>query len=508
MKAWAVWAVSLGLLAAGCVSNPETAVVVAQPKTPISKTLTSFSQAKACMDRLLAQYGKRDIRLTSDGVPDRTGTVAAGTRDMMIAALGEMSERSGAFTFVDIDLQSTVHWIATNTPGSGFVPPRYYIRGSISQVDRNVTADSNSASISLPFLSVGVAEDQVTSVVTVDLQVGDLTTRQVLRGVTTTNTITVVSRGDGASADGLINQGAISINLDSTTTEGTHQALRTLIDYSLIELMGKFTKVPYSRCLELRSTRPTAMAENRAAFDRLTEAQQILLIQRALIASGEYRGEATGVLSRTFRDRLNYAKSVRNLIPNGRIDFELFNILANQGYVDISAPPPVVPNIDVAAPKIEPTPIDADGGRDPIGLELLHPKGALRPGDKVVFDVISRQPAQLYCYYEFQESGRKQVVRVLPNRFRDESKISFSNPVKFPSSEDGFDIVLGHAGSEEAVGCIAVQGEYPENKRPRVLKEPDLTPLASASGLAEVVDQHLLADQLRSSVKVLRYVVQ
>ena len=504
---WFATGIALSFLLTGCVSNPETAVVVAQPKTPITKTLTSFTQAKSCMDRLFAQYGKRDIRLTSDGVPDRTGTVAAGTRDMMIAALASMSQRSGAFTFVDIELQSTVHWIATNTPGSGFQPPRYYIRGSISQVDRNVTADANSASISLPFLSVGVAEDQVTSVVTVDLQVGDLVTRQVLQGVTTTNTITVVSKGDGVSADGLINQGAISVNLDSTTTEGTHQALRTLLDYSLIELMGKFTKVPYSRCLELRSTRPTVMAQNRAAWDLLIDTQRVMLVQRALIASGEYLGLANGSVSRAFQDQINIAKTRRNLIPDGQVDFTLFNSLANQNLIDIAAPPPEVP-VQVVAQKPKPLAVDAEGGRDPIGLEIHHPVAPPRPGDSVVFDVVAQQTAALYCYYEFVEDGRRQVVRVFPNRFRDAREITRGTAVKLPAPQDGFDIVLGASGVEEAIGCVAVQGDYPERNRPRVLKEQDLTPLASARSLAEVVDQHLVADQLKSSVKVLRYVVQ
>ena len=320
---------------AGCnTTNPEAVQTVAQPKTPVAKTLTSFTHAKTCMDHLLRQYGKTNILLTSDGVPDQTGQVSAGTRDMLIKALDDMSRTSHAFRFVDIDHTglSSVFWIQNQVNQSFSVPP-FYIRGSISQVDRNVTSDSIGGSISLPVVSIGASKDQIGSIITIDLQVGDLVKRQVIPGVTTTNTITVISKGQGLSADGLINQGAVSISLDNYTEEGTHQAIRTLLDYSLIELMGKFTKVPYQRCLELDSTDPAVMAGNRADFDRLKPAERLQAVQRALIAAGEYSGPADGILNRRFRDVLNIAKANRNLIPNGRIDFDIFNALANEGFL-------------------------------------------------------------------------------------------------------------------------------------------------------------------------------
>ena len=71
------------LLLAGCMTSPQEAPVVAQPKTLPVTNLTSFSESLRCMDNLLAQFGRRSIvvsdrgratvRRTSSPAPPRAG---------------------------------------------------------------------------------------------------------------------------------------------------------------------------------------------------------------------------------------------------------------------------------------------------------------------------------------------------------------------------------------------------------------------------------------------------
>ena len=64
----------LGLLAlAGCAGTPETAHLAAQPSTPPVRTITSFDEPLRCMDNLFLSLRKKDIYITSAGVPDATG---------------------------------------------------------------------------------------------------------------------------------------------------------------------------------------------------------------------------------------------------------------------------------------------------------------------------------------------------------------------------------------------------------------------------------------------------
>jgi hypothetical protein len=345
-----------------------------------------------------------------------------------------------------------------------------------------------------------VSADQITSIVTIDLQMGDLVQRQVIPGTSTTNTITVVERGRGGSAEGLINDGAISIDISQNRTEGTGQAVRTLLEYSLIELLGRFTKVPYSRCLEGESTRSTNLAELRDAYDALSEDVLVRKVQSALSSDGVYSGPIDGVKSRSFQDALNIAKSRRTLIPNGRVDFELFAALANEGLLN----PPTAPAV-ANRPRVSPAggvaPSTASGGRDPVGLTLTPPRGQLAVGNAVSFAVKVERDANLYCYYQHLEGGRWSVARIFPNRFQPSPKLRAGQRATIPDAAGKFKLRLADRGVREGVACIATVVDYRDSV-PAAAVEPDLTSLTSASTIAEVITQHTSVDTDQTSVKV------
>ena len=100
----------LGTILAGCggglAPKPETATVAAAVKTPASKTVTSFTPALRCMDDLLLSYGKKGYVITTAGIPDSTGKVAVGTKDMLHTAASKMSIKSKALSFIDYDTTS------------------------------------------------------------------------------------------------------------------------------------------------------------------------------------------------------------------------------------------------------------------------------------------------------------------------------------------------------------------------------------------------------------------
>ena len=77
--------------------------------------------------------------------------------------------------------------------------PNYYIRGAITQLDEGVIADSAGASIAGSAFSLGFSADQVTSVVSMDMNIGDLMTRQILPGMSAHNSISVTRTGHGAA---------------------------------------------------------------------------------------------------------------------------------------------------------------------------------------------------------------------------------------------------------------------------------------------------------------------
>ena len=67
------------------------------------RNIGNFNEALRCMDGMFVAQGKRDVYITTAGIPDATGLISAGTKEMFITAVSRMSASSGAFRFVDYD---------------------------------------------------------------------------------------------------------------------------------------------------------------------------------------------------------------------------------------------------------------------------------------------------------------------------------------------------------------------------------------------------------------------
>ena len=502
--ATAVCACLLGACAAP--PSPQRATVEVQPNTPIVRNITSFTHSLRCMDELFASYGKKDIVITSDGLPDKTRQIATGTKEMMVSAVSRMSTRSGAFRFVDVDrTQDSVFWIQQNWIGvrDGLLAPNYYIRGAITQVDAGTMNDASSAGFSIPWLSLGIARDQLVSVVSMDLNVGDIVSRQILPGMSATNSIAIVKTGKGTDTEGLIDKAGVFFDVSSDRSQGTHQAVRTLVELSLIEVLGKLTRVPYWRCLEIDSTNPEMIAEARDWYDVMSAEERTRLTQAALRRAGLYAGEVGGEPTPELRRAVIRYQAENDLIADGRIDFDLYysflvSDLAIGGEAEAvagSAPevreatmpvnysPPPSPSLGDLALRME-----LEGGPDRV----------FEAGEVLRFTVGVAEDAWVYCYYE-DHAGT--VVRVFPTRFQAEPKVQAGAWVQIPSRLAGYEIVVEESGASEQVACVATRNAYGP-RRPFVLEEGALRAL-SVRNIRSAVEQHLDADRFDTSVQYL-----
>ncbi len=132
--------------------------------------------------------------------------------------------------FVDYDPTQTDVQVLSELVGlhEDFVAPNYYVRGAITQLDSNVLQSSASAGVSIPFMDLAINGNQIVSVVSIDLNVGKLITRQILPGISASNSIAVVQSGKGADVGGLIGKAGLSLSVSLDKSEGFHQAVRNL----------------------------------------------------------------------------------------------------------------------------------------------------------------------------------------------------------------------------------------------------------------------------------------
>ncbi len=460
------------------------------------------------MDRLFAQAGKRNILITAAEIPDETGAVGVGVRDMLISALSDMSATSNALPFVDVQAQQGVVFTTQTYVGQlrpetqRYSPPSVYVRGSITAADRNVTDDKTSIGLASQWASLGYSEDQITGVISLDLQLGDIVTRRLYPGVKASNTIVVINKSRGADAEGLISKAGVNFSVSQGRSEGVGAAVRTLIELSAIELMGKFTKVPYWRCLEIPSTDPSVMQNSRSNFDRLDEPARIRVAQSALSARGYYSGPADGQFNRAFQTALSKYQVASGLIADGRLSFDTWLRLEND-----AGSPLVASASGLDKPTPAPASFDAPladtAGRDPLGLVVTPVAAGYWPpkiGDRLEIDVSVTQPANVYCYYEFVQDHQYKTARIFPNAATPSPRLAPGRPLRLPNK--GF--AMEASENEESIGCVATTANYDHlPNKPLMLAAQPLTP--NPIRLYSVIDSHQKADTTNTSISVLSF---
>ncbi len=441
------------LAVAGCQTTQPTtksALKTATPKSPPARTITGFSDALSCMDDLFAKHNVNGLTVTAQDIPDQTQRTASGTKDMLISALSRMSARSGAFKFVAYgsDLSDIVDLQGAHKGSSSFVTPDFFLRGSISQLDEGVQQKSGGAGINTPVFNLGAQASQLVSVVGVDMNMGCVKNLQIIPGLTSSNSVAVVRQGAGANVGGVLNAQSISpigINLDFSVdqNEGTHQAVRTLIELGSIELMGKLTGVPYKSCLS---------AEAKAAL-------QSVSVPAMLPCNVASNGGSSA----------NVAAAQPEPAP------QPVAAPAQPAAAPVQPPADTQPAAQAAAQDTtQAAPQAADTAAS--DFVLTSDRGdnpSYKLGESITLRLQSAQDTYMHCFYQ---QANNTVVKVFPNRFRQSAVIRGGDIVAIPDGQMPFRLKFDQPSSREAFSCIASSTDLSE-RLPLEIVERDLEPI-------------------------------
>ena len=223
------------------------------PEDRPQRSITGFSHALRCMDTLLLDYGVRDITMLTEEISDETKKLNAGTRDMLISSVSDMSRRSRAVRLVAFgkDTANVISYLASAQSAAAYQAiPLYDIKGSVSQFDENLVKNQKDIGIGFaPFINLGAAKDAGSSMLALDLSVLTTSDMAVLAGVTSRNSVMILKQGSGIDGDAAYHKFGINYSMNLAKAEGQTQALRGLVELAAVELIGKLTKTPYWTCL-------------------------------------------------------------------------------------------------------------------------------------------------------------------------------------------------------------------------------------------------------------------
>jgi curli biogenesis system outer membrane secretion channel CsgG len=467
--------------------------VAAAPRTPAVKTITNFSQALRCMDELFLAFDKRGIVITSAGIPDETGKVRTGTKEMLITAVAKMTMRSAAFDFIDLHSGADdLGALFALTGGTPTKIPDYYIRGSITQMDDNTVRKSKGWGISLPFLDFGDSNDQSFDLISMDLSVGEAASRRILPETSTSNTMVIRKGGQSKEGGGRLGKVGLSFNIDLSQSEGLGATTRTLLELGLIEALGKFTRVPYWKCLDVDATNPMMMDQAREWYDIAKEPDRVLFYQRKLASMNRFKGPLDGKSSEDLKNSIAEYQAAVGLIADGRMNFDLYYSLLDDiqnKLAELPAAParreslPTLSNSPAPAPAMPTAQGVAPAMNTVFRLNMGSERGAkptYRVGEFLNLTLGATGSGTAYCYYE---DVQRNVVRIFPNQFYPNSMISAASALRLPAG--GFKIRFDKPGRER-VACIAADRELVTPGK--LTGSRDLTPLPIKS-VDDVVGQ-------------------
>lgn len=456
-----------------------------RPKSAPIKTITSFSQALRCMDELFLAFGKQGIVITSAGMPDETGKVNTGTKEMLISTISKMTLKSNAFEFIDFHSKNDdLATLFASTGDAERKRPDYYIRGSITQMDDNAVRTNKGAGFSLPFLDFGVSKDDSFDLISMDMSIGEVSSRRILPSTSTSNTMVIKKTGRSGEAGGKLFKLGMSFNVDVSRAEGVGATTRTLIELGLIETLGKFTQVPYWKCLDTDLTNPALRSQALEDFDAMKDKDRILFVQRKLGGSmNRYRGPMNGVMNEALKTAILEYQAAVNLVPDGKINFDLYASLMDDIQNQLAAVSKVAPEPPAYQPPPQAAAAPAAAAAAsvaaapaattaPFMANLQTERGGkptFKVGEFLNLSLSMNGNGTAYCYYE--DAG-KVTARIFPNQFHADASLKAGSVMHLPSG--GFKIRFDQPGRER-VACIAADRELviPSS----LVGARDLTPL-------------------------------
>jgi Domain of unknown function (DUF4384) len=460
----------------------ETQTVRSGPEAPPFRSITGFSAGLRCMDNMMIEYGVRDVSMLVEDILDQTKKVNAGTRDMLITAVSDMTRRSRAIRINAFgrDATNVISFLAQAQRQSPYdVIPQYDIKGSVSQFDEQVIRNTQDLGASFrPFLNLGLSRDAATNILGLDLSVLSTDDMSVLNGVTSRNAVVILKAGKGFDADAAYHKLGVSFSMSLSRSEGQSQALRGLVELAAIELMGKLTKTPYWRCLgadaQTNDEIKLEMSDWYFAMAR-SRIELVGYFQNQMRRRGYYDGPIDGQFNPAIDEAIaNYREAV-GMSKEPVIDEALFKSYLNTEQTKVPRPAQPARFVKAelpAAPQAAPAGVAAMRFAAPLAANTTK----LAPGEPIALVLQPQADKHVYCYLQ-DENAR--ITRFYPNRFAKDSLIASSRPLTLPGPMR-FALAMNSKGAPETVACFATPRDV-SAQLPQAAVGVDFEPLQIAS---------------------------
>ena len=328
-----------GILLAFPACNPHD-VQVDMPVTAPAQKITNYTQSLSDLGLMAEIYSAGELKVQSEDIADNTGTSATSggeiQRNITEIMKSTLNSIGGPVTFIEynpayIQNQMTTGYSQFNQK----TIPDVVITGGITEFDRALETRGEGTDASAEFevsgLPKGVPSPKVgfdysdasktgKARITLDFNMKDFKT---LAGIPKMNTVNSmeVNKATREKEIGIILFGPTFGSKGSIKkVQGRHEAVRLLVEMSMMQMVGKYLVLPYWRLLG-DDTVPDRVVEDKLSrsFARMSENDRITNVQEWLYLHGNDI-DMTGVLDQ----KTSTALAKFNPAQTGSLDRETF----------------------------------------------------------------------------------------------------------------------------------------------------------------------------------------
>jgi len=269
------------LLVSGCSSSQVQNEFSKRIAYPV-ETKTRATNFLGCFGDMLTTYRSKGsnnvdpLRLAVISVKDATDVSTVAYRDSEIPSdfkdmtLGLISRIGGPVRIVHVPSPNELFDAARYGSIAGKKPPfldkfkaTHYrsdtlqLYGALTEYDRLISSKQRDLDGSVEFGSgrgetnLEVSSGSITNVarMTMDFRVVYAAVGDVVNNTSSTNTVTVYQRGKDQSFGLSIDGNTVGYSSSRSIVDARHKAIRLLIEWGIIETLGRYTLVPYWKCL-------------------------------------------------------------------------------------------------------------------------------------------------------------------------------------------------------------------------------------------------------------------
>ncbi len=464
---YGVMAFLVVLLLGSCGLNPQNADVDMNLTLPEAK-LTIYEEGVRKLGMMSLIYGSSSLNVMSKYISDNTGTSVATSaeipRDITEIVKSTLNGIGGNITFIPYDPDFLAN--SVNTGYSDFadkVIPDVIVSGGITEFDRGLVTKGDSTEIEAEIGDYGLSfEDQnkgSLAQVTLDFNLIDFKT---LAGVPRIQAVNGIKLHKSVKEDSFaFTVKSVTLGAKGTIkkVQGRHAAVRLLVQLSMIQLIGRYQKLPYWRLIPGGQRDEIVIDQVLSDFYERSEAERMVVIQSFLYLHG-YNLALNGRLDSATQNALNQFAAKQGINKAG-VNQETFLALFENVPLDYASKQrrKSMPAVEMMAfdpfvsmPMTPQVPANSVVLPETGELRIWTDKNHYRVGDEMIVSFTVNKPMYVRVVVI---NSQGEVSTLFPNVYQSDNYCRSGVVYRIPPHGSDFNLTIGGPGGTDKLRAVA-----------------------------------------------------